>query len=111
MAPRGGAVRAKSTIQCKFSEQPGAKLSLSKLSSELKKAATLAKNGLAEDYVILTNAGVTGLSDERICRAFEGAGVQTCQVFDGDWILRQIRERPRLRMMVPASMGCWISLG
>ncbi|CAA2100548.1 hypothetical protein MBUL_00727 [Methylobacterium bullatum] len=103
--PGGGAVRAKSTIQCKFSEQPGAKLSLSKLSSELKKAATLAKNGLAEDYVILTNAGVTGLSDERICRAFEGAGVQTCQVFDGDWILRQIRERPRLRMMVPRVYG------
>jgi hypothetical protein len=64
--PGRGSVGAKSTIQCKFSEQAGTKLSLSKLKPELAKAAALVQQGLAEDYVILTNAGVTGTSEANI---------------------------------------------
>lgn len=95
----------KSTIQCKFTITPNARLSLAKLKSELAKVASLVKAGLAEDYVVMTNAGVTGTADAAICKAFLEAGVKRCQVFDGDWILRQVRERPRLRMMAPRVYG------
>ena len=103
--PGRGEATCKSTIQCKFSTQVDARLSLSKLNVELAKAADLVRQGLAEDYVILTNAGVTGVSEARICAAFEAVGVKHCQVFDGDWILRQLHERPRLRMMAPRVYG------
>jgi hypothetical protein len=101
-APSG---QVKSTIQCKFTVKLNARLSLAKLRPELKKVAELAASGLAEDYVVMTNAGVTGTSDEAICKAFVDAGAKHCQVFDGDWILRQVRERPRLRMMAPRVYG------
>ena len=108
--PGGDAAEVKSTLQCKFSAQADGRLSLSKLKPELAKAAELAQAGLAEDYVILTNAGVTGASEVNICKAFEAVGVKRCQVFDGGWMLRQLHERPRLRMMVPRVYGL-LSLG
>ena len=58
---------AKSTIQCKFISKPDATLGLASLKEELPKAAKLAKQGLADDYVIVTNAGVSGEADAQIC--------------------------------------------
>ena len=95
----------KSTIQCKFLGKPGANLTLGGLRDELPKAAKLASEGLAEDYVILTNAGVSGEADAEICAAFEAAGVGQCQVFGGSWIALQISESNRLRMLVPRVYG------
>ena len=103
--PSGNATEVKSTLQCKFLSKLDAHLSLSMLKPEIAKAEELARQGLAEDYVILTNAGVTGASDAKICKAFEAVGVKKCQVFDGGWIARQLHERPRLRMMVPRVYG------
>ena len=95
----------KSTIQCKFLGKPGANLTLGGLRDELPKAAKLASEGLAEDYVILTNAGVSGEAEAEICAAFEAAGVGQCQVFGGSWIALQISESNRLRMLVPRVYG------
>ncbi len=64
-----GGDTAKSTLQCKFISKPGASLGLSALKAELPKAEQLAAKGLADDYVILTNAGVSGASDAEICAA------------------------------------------
>ena len=75
------------------------------LNDELEKAAALAAKGLAADYVILTNHSVTGASGLQIKAAFEGVGVGRCRTFGYDWIVRQIRSSPRLRMMAPRLYG------
>jgi hypothetical protein len=98
-------VAGESTIQCKFTSQPSAKLSLSMLADELEKARALAAKGLASDYIILTNHPITGASDLQIKAAFEAAGVGRCRVFGYDWIVLQIRSSPRLRMMAPRLYG------
>lgn len=95
----------KSTLQCKFVAKPGATLTLANLKKELPKAEQLAKDGLAEDYVILTNAGVSGEADKEICAEFEAVGVKRCSVFGGSWIEQQLDESVRLRMLVPRIYG------
>ncbi|TCP80845.1 hypothetical protein C8J31_11487 [Rhizobium sp. PP-CC-2G-626] len=94
-----------STIQCKFIEKHGANLVLSGLTDELAKAEKLAKAGLADDYLIFTNAGVTGTSDAKIRAAFQEVGVKKCRTFGGSWITQQLTESPRLRMLVPRVYG------
>ncbi len=94
-----------STIQCKFTSKLDSNLSLSMLSDELDKAAKLAALGLASDYIILTNHPVTGASELAIKAAFEAVGVGRCRIFGADWITRQIRTSPRLRMMAPRLYG------
>lgn len=98
-------VMLKSTIQCKFLGKPGATLVLSGLKDELAKAEKLAAEGLAHDYIILTNAGVSGESDAAICAAFEKVGVARCRTFGGDWIVQKLTESPKLRMLVPRVYG------
>ena len=98
-------ITAKSTIQCKFFGKPGATLTLSALKEELPKAAKLAAEGLSDDYVILTNAGVSGEADQQICAAFQAAGVPMCRVFGDSWIVKQLTENPRLRTLVPQYTG------
>ncbi len=100
-----GEAALKSTIQCKFIGKPGAALTLAGLKNELPKAAKLAQQGLAQDYVILTNAGVSGDADQQICAAFEAVGVTKCRVFGGSWIIQQLAESSRLRMLVPRVYG------
>lgn len=95
----------KSTIQCKFMGKPGATLTLAGLKRELPKAKQLAASGFAEDYIILTNAGVSGEADQEICAAFEAVGVEKCRVFGGSWIIQQLTESARLRMLVPRVYG------
>lgn len=95
----------KSTIQCKFIGKPGTNLTLSALKAELPKAKKLASDGLADDYIILTNAGVSGEADAQICAAFEAVGVKTCRVFGETWIVQHLRENPKLRMLVPRVYG------
>lgn len=94
-----------STIQCKFTSKVEANLTLSMLSDELPKAAALAKRGLADDYIILTNHSITGASELKIRAAFEQAGVGKCRVFGKEWIAQRIDASPRLRMMVPRLYG------
>ena len=100
-----GGTTNKSTIQCKFVGKPGATLTLTSLKDELSKAAKLAQQGLAKDYIILTNAGISGDADQQICAAFEALGVTRCRVFGGSWMIQQLTERPRLRMLVPRVYG------
>ncbi|WP_316203626.1 hypothetical protein [Bradyrhizobium sp. SZCCHNS3051] len=96
---------AKSTIQCKFISKPDATLGLASLKEELPKAAKLAKQGLADDYVIVTNAGVSGEADAQICQAFQRVGVKTCRVLGGSWIIQQLTDNTKLRMLVPRVYG------
>ncbi|MCW2265885.1 hypothetical protein M2305_001832 [Gluconobacter cerinus] len=94
-----------STIQCKFTHSPDSNLTLSMLTDEVPKAAALAAQGLAEDYIILTNHGVTGKSELAIKAAFQSAGVGRCRVYHRDWIIEQIQNSSELRMMMPRLYG------
>lgn len=100
-----GQNRGSSTVQCKFTSRPGATLSLSMLKDELGKVSRLASQGLATDYIILTNHTISGRSEEKIKSAFEAAGAENCRVFGHEWITSQIRESSRLRMMAPRLYG------
>jgi hypothetical protein len=95
----------KSTIQCKFTGKVDANLTLAQLQSELAKVPRLVKRGLAHDYIIMTNAGVSGDADASICEAFKAAGAKQCRVLGRNWIIAQLCERARLRMMVPRVYG------
>lgn len=95
----------KSTIQCKFTSKPSATLSLANVNLELTKAKRLAAKGLAEDYVLLTNFGISGDSAAAISAAFEAVGVKECLLLGRDWITQQIKESSRLRVMVPRVYG------
>ena len=59
-----------STIQCKFTSLTKNNLTVSKMSDELDKARSLAANGLAADYIILTNHQITGANEIKIKAAF-----------------------------------------
>jgi hypothetical protein len=96
---------AESTIQCKFTSKKDSNLTLSMLSDEISKAGRLAKMGLADDYIILTNHTITGASELKIKRAFQSVGVGCCRVFHRDWIIDRIHQSGRLRMMVPRLYG------
>ncbi len=95
----------RSTIQCKFTSRADATLGVAELADELSKVQSLASRGLAEDYVILTNFGVSGVAAAEIEERFKAAGARTVRTYGRDWITAQIRERPRLRMMVPRVYG------
>ena len=101
----GVAAGSKSTIQCKSTSSAEANISLSDVSTELSKVGSLVSRGLAADYILMTNYGVSGVVAAEIEAAFKSVGVGNFSIFGRDWITTQIRERPRLRMMVPRVYG------
>jgi hypothetical protein len=103
---RGEAFEGSFTAQCKFSAQPRKTLSLSDLDDELSKAKRLAERGLAKNYILFTNAVLTGVSDEKMKAAFESIpGIRRFAAFGSERISQFIRESPRLRMLVPRVYG------
>lgn len=95
----------KSTIQCKFTGKANATLKLGDISPELCKVSSLAARGLAHDYVLMTNAGVSGEAEAVISAAFIAAGATRARVLGREWLTSEIRRRARLRMMVPRLYG------
>lgn len=105
-AKGGEALQGAFTIQCKFTSQPTSTIQLSDLRDELAKAERLAARGLADNYLLLTNARLTGVSDERIREAFEAIpGIKHFAAYGAERISQFIRESPRLRMLVPRVYG------
>ncbi|TKC88001.1 hypothetical protein FAZ69_17250 [Trinickia terrae] len=94
-----------STIQCKFTSIPNNNLTRSLIAGELEKVPKLAARGLAHDYILITNHSVSGVAESEIVSAFESAGAKRCRVLGGDWLISQIQESARLRMLVPRLYG------
>ena len=92
-------------IQCKFTGKGGHVLKATDLSDEIEKAKKLVERGLADTYVLMTNAGLTGTEAENVRELFRGAGVKHVRTFGATWITDQIRETRRLRMLVPRVYG------
>ncbi len=94
------------TVQVKFTSVKGRSLSLAGLKPEIKKAEALGRQGLARNYVVVTNCTVTAPAHAEIVNAFNAIpGIEFCDVLGVDWLDQQIAENKRLRAMVPRLYG------
>jgi energy-coupling factor transporter ATP-binding protein EcfA2 len=94
------------TVQCKFTNRINGNLSLSGLDDELIKANKLAKNGLADNYFLMTNFKISGTEEEKITTSFlRIPGIKEFEIFGENWITQKIKENDRLRGLVPRLYG------
>lgn len=98
--------RGSFTVQCKFTSKPNKTLGSGDLSDEIEKAKRLATRGLADNYFLFTNAQLTGNTDEKLQHDFKSkTGIQHFVIFGVERISQLIRDKPRLRMLVPRVYG------
>lgn len=92
--------------QCKFVNKAAANLSPSSLATEFEKARKLASRGLAANYLLFTNCGLSGPAEAELKTQFESIpGIKVFMGFGRDWITQTIRTSKRLRMLVPRIYG------
>ncbi len=101
----GETLSGKFVIQCKFTANPSTTLTLSRLSDEIDKVRHLVDRGLCDVYVLMTNLGHSGTSNEDITQALHDVGVNQTRILDSTWINRTIAENKKLRMLVPRLYG------
>ena len=105
-AQSGEAFSGTFTIQCKHTSSQSRSLSLGNLQDEIEKTEKLAARGLADTYILMTNYKISGNADADIRDSFLGIdGVKHFICFGYDWITHQIKQSPRLRMLVPRIYG------
>jgi hypothetical protein len=92
-------------LQCKFMARRDQTLTPSAVEDELAKARSLAARGVCRSYVLMTNARVTGSSEETIRASLRDAGVAHPLVLGGGWLNQTIAGSRRLRMFVPRVYG------
>jgi Restriction endonuclease len=92
-------------LQCKHTKSADATLSVSMLSEEFDKVSGLVQRGLCDTYVLLTNARVTGASEEIIRKRLMESGVSHPLVLGGQWLSETIAVHRILRMFVPRVYG------
>jgi len=103
---KGESFQGSFTVQCKFTAKPSKFLQLSDLKDELIKASPLASRGLADNYILFTNLGITGATEVKIRQKFLSVpGIKQFGLFGRERISQIIRESPRLRMLVPRVYG------
>jgi hypothetical protein len=102
---KGEELKGRFVIQCKFSAKADKALKFSDIEDELEKVRKLVKQKRCDCYLLLTNFGVSGVQESKIEEAFHSAGVKQFRCFGPNWINQQIRERKRLRMLVPRVHG------
>ena len=95
------------TVQCKFSRDGCRRApTLSALTDELEKAKRLAEQGLASNYILMTNHRLSGRTDEAVKAAFTAIpGINAVLTFGRESITQKIRESARLRILVPRVYG------
>ncbi len=101
----GQELSGKFVIQCKFSTRVGHNLTRSEFAPELPKVCKLVDAGLCDVYVLLTNAGLSGGQEAEILADLHQAGVKHVRIFGSTWIVQQIKESTKLRMLVPRVYG------
>jgi len=96
----------KFVFQCKFTSRRDEHISLSHLSDELEKARRLAKKGLVQTYILITNHKVSGEACIAIQEAFLMIdGIKWFNLFGSEWLTEQIISSARLRVFVPRVYG------
>lgn len=92
-------------IQCKFTSRADQNLKPSDLRDELEKVRKLVDRDQCDVYVLMTNAGVSGVQIEKVKALLTQAGVKHVLIFGSTWINQQVRERKSLRIHVPRMYG------
>lgn len=92
-------------IQCKFTARREHKLTRSDIADELIKAQKLVEKGQCDVYLLVTNAGITGVSSAKIEEAFRAVGVKNILILGATWICEKIESHSSLRMNVPRLYG------
>lgn len=92
-------------IQCKFTADTGHNLKPSDIKYEIEKVRKLVAAGQCDVYVLMTNAGVSGVQTTKIKAMLAQAGVEHVLIFGSTWINQQVSEKKNLRMHVPRLYG------
>jgi hypothetical protein len=92
-------------IQCKFTTRPNQPLRASDLDHEIGKIERLVDRGICDNYILMTNHGISGVHAEDITARILQAGVRQVRVLGSSWIEQQILEDRQLRMLVPRVYG------
>lgn len=93
------------TIQCKHTSSVSKLLPKSIIQDELPNVKNLAKQGLSDHYIFVTNYKVTANRAQKAEAAFVDAGAKSAKIYGPDWINAIIIERPTLRRLVPRLYG------
>ena len=91
-------------VQCKF-KGGGGTFSVAALRGEQAKISRLHRKGLADNYVLMTNATVSAEAEERITETVVALGPQHVLVIGGEMINRYLVESRQLRALVPRVYG------
>ncbi len=92
-------------IQCKFTSKQNKNFTFSDFSLEINNVKELARQAICDIYIIMTNAGISARSEAKITKEFKNAGAKHVLICGYDYICQTIKERPRLRRMVPRVYG------
>lgn len=92
-------------IQCKFTARADQNLKPSDLMDEIEKVRKLVATDQCDVYVLMTNAGVSGVQANKVKALLTQAGVKHVLIFGSTWINQQVRERKNLRVHVPRMYG------
>ena len=92
-------------VQCKFVAKPHAPLRMTDLKDEFSKAGRLAAAGRCDNYILMTNALLSGRMEERLHERFLQEGVTRFLCCGYTWLCDAIREHKRLRLLVPRIYG------
>jgi hypothetical protein len=102
---RGENYAGRFVIQCKYTANPNHRLKPSEITDELQKVEKLVSRGLCDVYVLMTNAGLSGIQSSHIETLLISAGVKQVLILGSTWINQQIQENTNLRMHVPRLYG------
>ncbi|HEX5120065.1 MAG TPA: hypothetical protein VFW65_33165 [Pseudonocardiaceae bacterium] len=78
---------------------------MSGIDEELGKIRNLVSRGICKSYVLMTNARVTGGSEQAMRKAILDEGVVHPLILGGQWVNQTIAMNQRLRMFVPRVYG------
>jgi conflict system STAND superfamily ATPase len=98
-------LRGPFVLQCKHTKRADSTLSQSALAEEFDKVPGLVDRGLCHSYVLMTNARVTGNSEEKIRVRLRQAGVEHPLVLGAQWMCDTIAAHRELRLFVPRIYG------
>ena len=93
------------TIQCKHTSKSKKTLPDSVIDKELPKIERLSQEGLADNYIFVTNHALTGGKAQNAQKCFIDAGAKCAFVYGAEWINKKIVSHPVLRRFVPRLYG------
>jgi len=100
-----GIPEGSTVVQCKFMTKVGKNLVPSDVDAEIEKIKRLVEKGICTNYVLMTNAAITGTSDAKIIKRIKDCGVKHALILDGRWICQTISLNQDLRLYVPRVYG------